>query len=154
MNIFVVDRDPRKAAGFLCDQHVVKMALETAQILSTAARDRRGLDIGYKPTHRKHPCVLWAGDSDANLWWTVRHGIELCMQYARRYSKAHACQKVILALSDAMSNPASQEPTEFVLCMPDEYRGPDPVEAYRTYYKREKARFARWRHGIGPPEWL
>ena len=153
MNIFVVDRDPAVAAEFLCDQHVVKMALETAQILSTVARGR-GLEIGYKPTHKRHPCVLWAGASDANLWWVVRHGIGLCVQYARRYGKAHACQKVILALSDAMSNPASPEPSEFVLCMPDAYKGPDPVQAYRLYYRREKLRFARWRHGVGPPSWV
>ena len=34
MNIFVLDPDPEKAASMLCDCHVRKMCLETAQILS------------------------------------------------------------------------------------------------------------------------
>lgn len=38
MNIFVLDRDPRVAAAFHCDKHVVKMIVEYAQLLSTAHR--------------------------------------------------------------------------------------------------------------------
>ena len=38
MNIFFLDENPQKAAQSLCDKHVVKMVLETAQMCSTAAR--------------------------------------------------------------------------------------------------------------------
>mgnify|MGYP006239010293 CR=1 FL=1 len=34
MNIFVVDRDPNRAARQLPDRHVTKMILESAQMLS------------------------------------------------------------------------------------------------------------------------
>ena len=46
MNIFFLDKDPKIAAQLQCDKHVVKMILETAQMLSTAAR-AKGHDIGY-----------------------------------------------------------------------------------------------------------
>ena len=68
MNIFVVDIDPSKAAQSLCDKHVVKMVLETAQILSTISGGP------YRPTHANHPCVLWAGATKRNYLWLVEHG--------------------------------------------------------------------------------
>ena len=37
MNKFILDRDPVLAAQYQCDKHVVKMVLETAQIMSTIA---------------------------------------------------------------------------------------------------------------------
>ena len=46
MNIFFLHKDPKIAARMQCDKHVVKMVLETAQMLSTAAR-AQGHDIGY-----------------------------------------------------------------------------------------------------------
>ena len=36
MNIFVLDRSPQAAAQMQCDRHVVKMVLESAQMLCTA----------------------------------------------------------------------------------------------------------------------
>ena len=44
MNIFILDEDPAEAARQQCDKHVVKMIVESAQMLSTA---HRMLD-GYK----------------------------------------------------------------------------------------------------------
>ena len=49
MNIFVLDRDPTKAAHMMCDKHVVKMIIESAQMLSAVLdcqyrSDRRGGD--------------------------------------------------------------------------------------------------------------
>ena len=38
MNIFFIDKCPIKSAQQLCDKHVVKMVLETAQMCSTAMR--------------------------------------------------------------------------------------------------------------------
>jgi len=50
INIFYVDTDPRKAAIALVDKHVVKMILETAQLLSTAHRvlDGTEVEVTYK----------------------------------------------------------------------------------------------------------
>ena len=38
MNVFFLDNCPIKSAKAQCDKHVVKMILETAQLLSTAHR--------------------------------------------------------------------------------------------------------------------
>ena len=38
MNIFVLDEDPAAAAIMLCDKHIPKMIVESAQMLSTAHR--------------------------------------------------------------------------------------------------------------------
>lgn len=60
MNIFALDDDPALAARALHDRHIVKMALETAQILCTVAHGL-GLPAPYKPPHKNHPCTVWAG---------------------------------------------------------------------------------------------
>ena len=44
MNIFFLHKHPVIAAQMQCDKHVVKMVLETAQMLSTAAR-AQGHDV-------------------------------------------------------------------------------------------------------------
>jgi len=135
MNIFILDRDPVLAAQMQCDKHVVKMVLESAQIMSTIKGGP------YKPTHKNHPCVLWATNED-NYNWLSEHGLALCKEYTYRYGKRHKCQDVIESLApdynydDAINN--------FVQCMPDEYKCEDPVEAYRNYYRGAKSGFAVW----------
>lgn len=166
MNIFVLDRDPAMAAYYHCDQHVVKMILETAQILSTVWHDAapgaihwregsptlRGLRI-YKPTHSSHPCVLWAKANAANYCWLHSLGLELLEQYRGRYGKIHNSTDVIGVLDAAPERlPMMNDVYEFVQCMPDQYKCDDAVEAYRAYYKGEKSKFARWR--LGAPEWM
>ena len=42
--------------------------------------------------------------------------------------------------------------TPFAQAMPDEYKDPDPVQAYRAYYMGEKAGFAKW-NKRNTPEW-
>jgi len=64
MNVFVLDEDPVLSAN-LCDKHIVKMPLETAQILCTVARSK-GHNAPYKSTHIKHPVVIWTTKSSAN----------------------------------------------------------------------------------------
>lgn len=99
MNIFVTDPNPYASAAALDDKRVVKMCLETAQILSTAvwAMDpayhaRAKL---YKPTHVRHPVVRWVRESGRNMLWTWHHFNALLMEYAQRYGKQHACEKLL-----------------------------------------------------------
>lgn len=79
MNIFVLDPDPKIAASMHCDQHLHKMILESAQMLSTVASVKlisEHFRTGnyYKPTHVDHPCTLWAGQYVNNSRWLT----ELC----------------------------------------------------------------------------
>ena len=91
----MTDPCPKKCARFLCDRRVIKMCLETAQMLSTALA-YHFIDVGYKPTHPKHPCNVWARKSRQNFMWLVEHGIELCFEYHNRYGKLHKSLSVIL----------------------------------------------------------
>ena len=128
-----------------CDKHVVKMVLETAQILSTVSGGP------YKPTHSKHPCVLWAGANQTHYAWLVCHGLALCTEYTKRYGKRHKCQDVI----ESLMTPPEHLPIgigPFVQCMPDQYKDHDPVVAYRKYY-HSKADFAEWRYTPAPYWW-
>jgi len=151
MNIFVLDADPKVAATMLCDKHVVKMILESAQMLSTVAY-AYGHTPRYRPTHTKHPCTLWVGESKSNWKWLVAHSLEMCREYTRRYGKVHKSQAVIQWCVDNQTGPSIDSgQTPFRLAMPDIYKTNNPVESYRNYYLGEKSRFARWK--TGAPSW-
>ena len=145
MNIFFLHKDPSRAAKAQCDKHVVKMVLETTQMLSTAAR-RNGFDIGYKAAYPSHPMTKWVGDNNYNFSWALEHAQELSKEYFARYGKFHACQKVIdkfLPLKGSYIN--FSEPPQ---CMPDEFKCDDYVRAYRNYYIHK---IGEWKH---PPKWF
>ena len=56
MNIFILDEDPLLAAQAQCDKHVVKMVLESAQMLSTTHRIMgEDHEVFYKTVHKNHP---------------------------------------------------------------------------------------------------
>lgn len=152
MNIFIVDQDPYEAARALCDRHVTKMSLETAQILCAVSR-RYGNAAPYKLTHAKHPSVLWAGETLENWRWLVWHGRGLTDEYTRRYGKTHTSESIIEWCADFGGRPEVGDLTPFAQAMPDEYRRPDAVEAYRAYYRGAKAGFATWRAPALPPTW-
>jgi hypothetical protein len=148
LNIFFLDRDPEAAARLHSDQHVIKMALESAQILCSALH-RHGVAAPYKPTHAGHPSVLWAGDSLPHWLWVRRLGLALCDEYGLRFGKTHACRAVILSLPSVPAI-ADRGWTDPPLVMPEPYQAADPVQSYRSYYRAEKLEFgskgrATWR---------
>jgi hypothetical protein len=145
MNIFFLHKDPSRAAKAQCDKHVVKMVLETTQMLSTAAR-RNGFDIGYQAAYPSHPMTKWVGDNNYNFSWALEHAQELSKEYFARYGKFHACQKVInkfLSLKGSYIN--FSEPPQ---CMPDEFKCDDYVRAYKDYYIHK---IGGWKF---PPKWF
>lgn len=153
MNIFVLDRNIRKCARYHCDQHVVKMTLESVQILCTVLNER-GVSTPYKSTHSQHPCVLWAAASSDNFLWLRELAMELNREYRYRY--ARTCDHgALAALPDiSLGNWSPSGLTEFVQVMPQQYRYKNnPVRAYRAFYRGQKARFARWTKRR-PPSWM
>jgi len=151
MNIFFLHRNPKIAARMQCDKHVVKMVLETAQMLSTAAR-AQGHDIGYKTAYPNHPMTLWVNESPHNYAWAAIHGLELACEYTRRYKKRHKSQDIIeplWKLKKGISTKCTTPPK----CMPDEYKTDDYVQSYRNYYVGDKKRFARYTNR-GTPEFM
>lgn len=157
MNIFVVDFCPFIAAQMLCDKHVVKMVLETAQILSHVAY-RYGYfseDV-YKSSYAHHPCTRWAGNRKDQWLWTCKHGLGLAQEYTHRYEKIHPAQYVIEACLDGGFGPnfgKRRATMFFAQAMPDQYKQRNAVKAYRAYYLNEKLRFAKWTNRL-PPKWI
>lgn len=152
MNIFVLDLDPYKAACQQLDKHIIKMPLETAQLLCAVYEPGKA---PYKRTHYNHPCGIWARQSEDNFQWLVMHGNALCDEYTRRYGKKHKSGEIITWAylhKDDLSFPQTGL-TPFAQAMPDEYKNPDPVVAYRTYYKKAKAGIATWKYPAEPPDW-
>ena len=151
MNIFYLDRDPVVAAQMMCDKHVVKMILESAQLLSTANRvldgddyaDRYGL---YKMAHKNHPSTKWVRSGGLNYLWLYKHMRGLMQEYTYRYGKIHASERLNMGLSGRPQNMDENAPfTDPPQCMPDYCKGDDTVSAYQTYYIVEKADFATWK---------
>lgn len=156
MNIFVLDLDPSQAARYHCDKHVVKMIVETAQILSTAWRIALPPNIpqeAYAGTHWNHPCVRWAAEGMENYRWLWRLGSHLGEEFAYRYGHRHKTMDVINALSEPPETLPSGA-TPFVLCMPDEFVvAGDPVASYREYYRCAKAHLLHYTNRE-KPAWL
>ena len=164
VNLFVVDRDPIKSAQDLCDKHVVKMPLETAQILSSAfpkeepfesLREVKPRRVLYRQTHLNHKICRWTRETEENFLWTVRHGIGLCVEFRVRYGHAHSSESVILWCMKNVHKLQfpSKGLTEFVQAISPDCYLDDPVEAYRKYYVLKKSHFAKWLKGRQPPQW-
>ena len=144
MNIFILDKNIKKCAAYHCDQHVVKMILESVQMLCTAL-NKKGFTTPYKSTHVKHPCVLWVEESYDNFIWLQNLAIALNDEYAYRYNKKtdHKSMSVLPQIKQHRFE--SNGLTEFAQAMPDEYKVPgDAVRAYRQFYLGEKMGFATW----------
>ena len=163
MNIFFTDRNPVLAAQSQPDKMLVKMVLETAQMLCNAHRvcdpdetwhDEVGL---YKIAFKNHPCSVWARQSVGNYHWLCLHFHALCDEYRLRYQRVHACDKKFRkhfnnVLYVAPKNIAQYSRTPVAQAMPDEYKNDDPVKAYRDYVINEK-HYAEWNHNRNRPDW-
>jgi len=166
MNIFYLHKDPQVAARSMTNRHVVKMILESAQMLSTTHRLLDGIfelsfksnnkgsfkSIGYwkmqndhleselyKVAHRNHPSTIWVRSSYNHYIWLYNHMMELGAEYTRRYGKVHAS---ITKLGDILSKAPHNIPRKGFkpapCAMPDLYKTGDSIESYHKYYRAEK----------------
>ena len=150
MNLFHLHKDPVTIARYHCDKHVVKMVLETAQMLCSAYRKHFLFDDEneyyklYKVAHPKHPMTLWVGQTFGNFIFTFDLLKALSDEYTFRYGKTHASYTIYELLRDKYVywNELSGGFTEPPQCMPDQYKNADYITAYRNYYKGEKKPFA------------
>ena len=97
MNLFFIDRCPIKSAQQLCDKHVVKMVLETAQMCSTALHEwDEALNNTYKSAYKNHPMTVWVRENMPNFWhWALTHGLAIGNEYTYRYGKHHKSTAVL-----------------------------------------------------------
>ena len=179
MNIFYVDHDPYVAARMMVDKHVVKMILESAQLLSTAHRIVDGVEYEgasksgrkakrwllpdgreqtmYSATHINHPSAVWCRASIENYSWLVEHMYGLCQEYHYRYNRQHKVYTSGLAY-DLQSPPFNLKEYDFTTppsAMADEYivNPISPVENYRNYYRNGKTHLHSWTKRE-KPDWI
>jgi len=164
VNIFVLHNNPSIAADMLCDKHVPKMVVESAQMMASAcirhgaspnAMPKTKAGTPYKGGYHNHPCTIWAGESRDNYFWLANHASRLCSEYEFRFGGCeHACKRPIYLMADKLNNLIPDGGmTPFAQAMPDEYKSDDAVSAYRNYYFCEKAAFAKWDRGRDAPLW-
>lgn len=173
MNIFYLDNDPNICASYHNDKHVIKMILESAQLLSTAHRVLDGHryveiknnrrisrwrlehndDILYKATHINHPSNIWVRSSSENYIWLYELLFALCNEYTFRYNKMHKTSELLTALKVLPKHIPSGCMTSVPQAMPEKYHDNDSVIAYRNYYINEKIQFSKYtKREI--PSWL
>ena len=154
MNIFVTDRCPVQSARNLPDKHIVKMPLETCQMLAIIYSDwyygvgklYKKDGTPYRTAHgafRKHPCTIWAAEDKYNLAWLIEHGLALCFEYTARYNKVHTCQDVIYQAEAIYhkcfggdTTDAATYVRDFTRAMPEDIKYDttiDTIEAYKRY---------------------
>lgn len=152
MNIFVIDNDPKLAAEQSCDSHVVKMGLESCQMLCSA------WPLGKAPYKHtiaqfKHPAAIWCRRSIENYEWLISHADALFKEYTKRYGKIHKSEKVLDWVKEHYKelNLPNIGLTPHALCMPDDVKTNDTVQSYRNFYNKYKT-FAVWKY-TKKPEW-
>lgn len=147
MNIFALSPSlcPKESARFHCDQHLHKMILESAQMLSTAySRFRISSEFLYKPAYHKHPCTIWAGDSLANALWLCELAMELETIRQELNHPFHSSSDVIKfcydTLYDIYPEVDSRYHTPFVFAGPT-YLSLNPSlsipQKYQLYYQKK-----------------
>jgi hypothetical protein len=177
MNIFYIDKDPVQAAQWMVDKHVVKMILESAQLLCTAHRLLDGIEtlgksatgrnvkrwlladarepVLYSATHINHPSAVWCRKSVENYNWLADHMFALLNEYTHRYNKHHKVEgDLSYMLQSPPHNLKEYDMTEMPSAMANEYKiSDDPLVNYRNYYKVGKTRMHKWTNRQ-PPEWI
>ena len=184
MNIFVLASDPQDAARYHCNKHVVKMILESAQMMCAAhwthLLKKEGLSLSdfkrvrdaqqwlyentnpeiqppWKLSHSRHPCTIWMSENVSNYLWHSRLGFALLKEYSRRYdNKVHKSQVVHEWLRENLPVDIDHGLiTDHPLCMPAECKVVgDPVTSYRNYYKKYKQKIAVWEPRSNTPKWF
>ncbi len=176
MNIFYLSHDPIQSARWMVDKHVVKMILESAQLLSTAHRVLDGMMVNglsatgrkkktwilpdsrestlYQSTHINHPSAVWCRQSIQNYTWLSDHLYALLDEYTYRYEKRHKCTDIAYLLQSPPFALKAWDWTPMPSAMADEYKiSDDALTNYRNYYKIGKSKMHAWKKR-DKPEWI
>ena len=179
MNIFYINEDPIIAAEELADDHIRKMQIECAQMLSTAYRifegelvlqpsnsgkriikhykiGGEGENIIYKMAHVNHPSTIWARQSIQHYRWLIEHGLKVCYEFNKRYLKRHKTQDVLEWLKENEPSIPDNGFTPPPQCMPEEYKRENTLEAYRTFYILDKIGIKKLNYNKlnNTPKWI
>jgi len=154
MNVFVTEHCPYKSAEVLPDKHIVKMPLETCQMLAVVY-SKWYFNWGDELLHKKdgspyntkkgafrgHPCTVWAAEDINKTAWLIAHGVALCYEYWKRYGKIHSCSKTIQEAREVFNKQTKKDLSihkdvkDFAFAGPDEFKYDNTIDTF-TAYKR------------------
>ena len=154
MNVFVTEHCPYKSAEVLPDKHIVKMPLETCQMLAVVY-SKWYFNWGDELLHKKdgspyntkkgafrgHPCTVWAAEDISKTAWLLAHGVALCYEYYKRYGKVHSCSNTLQEARQVFNEKTKKDlsihrdVTEFAFAGPDEFKYDSSIDTL-TKYKR------------------
>ena len=162
MNRFLIEDSVDAIAKSLCDQHIVKMPLEEAQMLCTALWHHAPFYAEawnlYKPVHQKHPCTLWAMEPRTNFRYAYKLYCSMLCEYHHRYGKWHGAGKHSQAIAGGIDLIPDGQLTPHPQCFSglDHLKTDElwPIEAYRAFYTVDKMKFARYNKGRSMPNWM
>lgn len=162
MNLFYIESSPRGAAQALCDKHVPKMTLETAQMLSTAVHRHLSPPNAtvfphiYRPAYLHHPSTQWVGENLSQYVWAYALFRALCDEFEFRFGKPHKSSALVhyLGSFEVITQIPKGEFDAPPQCMPKQYHHIDTMKAYRDYYRGDKMYFAKWERGREAPAWV
>lgn len=178
MNLFYLSHDPEDCARQHVDKHVVKMIVESAQLLCTAHRVLDGKEILrihpvsgrkgktwihprrlhdellYKSSHVMHPAGIWIRQTADQYMYLFDLFKALNAEYMHRYNNPYG-HSTFLNLEWVLNNPpvAIKSVLGFVdppQCMPVELKAATAIEGYRNFYIRDKIRFATYTNRRAP----
>jgi hypothetical protein len=150
MNIFVTSQCPEKSAIVLPDLHIIKMPVESCQLLSYISsifyfnygslpkKDGTPYKVSANNPHLKHPCTLWLSESINNMQWLIYHGFMLCEEFERRFGHVHACYKTLECALKIFPNGDFNETTPFVRAIDRKFKFDTSIDTF-TAYKRHLA---------------
>ena len=150
MNIFATCQDPMLSARVLPDKHIVKMPLESCQMLAiiyshwyydwgTLPKANGAPYATEKGAFRNHPSTKWAASSIYNTAWLIQHGCALAQEYTHRYGKIHTCSKTLLEAKKIFHQKADIPITywkmaeNFSRAMPNEWKYDDSIDTFTAY---------------------
>ena len=154
MNVFVTEQCPYKSAEVLPDKHIVKMPLETCQMLAVVYSKwyfNWGDDLlpkkdgspynTKKGAFRGHPCTVWAAEDINKTAWLIAHGVALCYEYWKRYDKIHSCSKTIQEAREVFTKQTKKDLSihkdvkDFAFAGPDEFKYDTSIDIFTQYKK-------------------
>ena len=147
MQLFILDRECAASAMFLADVHIIKMCLETAQILSGVIYRQCEVSLPSefpRPYAINHP-VLKAIQTPAQVNWIVKYNMELQKEFIFRFSKNHAYAPLAPRYTELLYVPEIHESCENLARTFRNFQSNhlDIVEAHREYYRYKLDLFKR-----------
>jgi hypothetical protein len=141
MNIFVTSSCPVESAKFLDSKRVIKMILESAQMMSTAMHVLNIPGAPYKKTHQNHLASIWCRTTRDNYLWLLQHFKALSDEYTLRYGKTHKCLEHYNTFKGAAELIPDGPLTQFANCT----TFPEEQNVFVAYKKHLQAKWDRER---------